>query len=375
MPLTERDIQAMLAAGEITPKGAENLRAKLMPDAGGTGVQGTGNTVATGGGTVVGRDLKIIIAGTSERLLRTIFGEHEASDEELRHTAETYLNHLVMKHRYLNFRGFGVSNIPLKLPLLKTYVPLKARVAMPDGDTWARKIRVAGRPVTEDEIAAMGELLCEPQSVLTLLQKNNGLIVLGDPGSGKSTFLKSLALRLALGDTDDLGLGERFPILVPLSDYATALVDGDMPLDEFVTTYLAGKGGGHFDFQPLLTRTLEEGHALLLLDGLDEIQSPRLRQFVVDQVADFFTFHQEKGNKFVLTSRIVGYREVRPATDTLTECTLVDFTRDDIVVFAERWTRALEESAQGENVFSADDAERDRIELLAAVDRNAGVRV
>ena len=39
----------------------------------------------------------------------------------------------------------------------------------------------------------------------------------------------------------------------------------------------------------------------------------------------------ERGNKFVRTSRIVGYREVRPTVEGLAECTLVDFDENEIV--------------------------------------------
>ncbi len=51
--------------------------------------------------------------------------------------------------------------------------------------------------------------LGEPQPVLDLLHEHDGLIILGDPGAGKTTFLKVLALNLALGRGADLGLDHR----------------------------------------------------------------------------------------------------------------------------------------------------------------------
>src|SRR5947199_6362867 len=56
-----------------------------------------------------------------------------------------YLAHLVERYRYLDFRGMGISDrVPLRLPLLDLYVPLKARVQTPEGETWARQMRFAG---------------------------------------------------------------------------------------------------------------------------------------------------------------------------------------------------------------------------------------
>jgi formylglycine-generating enzyme required for sulfatase activity len=88
---------------------------------------------------------------------------------------------------------------------------------------------------------------------------------------------------------------------------------------------------------------------------------------------DFYCLHRQ-GNKFVLTSRIVGYREVRPAADGLSECTLVDFEDDEINEFVGRWTAALEHQVHGATDVAAADAARERRELLEAVATNPGVR-
>lgn len=295
-------------------------------------------------------------------------------DGDLAKTESLYLAHLAERYRYLDFRGMGISDrVPLRLPLLDMYVPLRARVQTPEGETWARQMRLAGRLVGEEEAGAMGERLSEPQPVLDLLQKNSGLILLGDPGSGKTTFLKSLALALASGQEDIPGLGRRLPVLVPLSAYANAIAKRDLPLQDFFSRYFKDRGL-ELPITSLLTEKLARGEVLLLLDGLDEVRELTHRSLVVERVQDFYSRHRGAGNKFVLTSRVVGYREVRPSAEGLAEATLVDFDDEEIQAFVEKWTAAIEKAAAGETQAAREEASREREELLAAVRGNPGVR-
>ncbi len=82
---------------------------------------------------------------------------------DLEAATRAYLQYLVEAYRYLDLRGMGVSDrVALKLPLLEMYVPLKARLHTPEGETWARQLRVAGRLPAAEEGADMGERLSDP---------------------------------------------------------------------------------------------------------------------------------------------------------------------------------------------------------------------
>lgn len=294
--------------------------------------------------------------------------------QELAQATERYLAHLIDRYRYLDFKGMGASErVPLRLSLVRMYVPLKARIELPEGETWARHLRLAGRHLTPEEVEATGQRLSEPTPVLDLLRQHGGLIVLGDPGAGKTTFLKYLALKLATGEGADLGLDTRLPILVPLSAYANALAERDVRLDDFVIRYLHDRGAD-LPFDAMLEEALREGGTLILLDGLDEVQELGLRQTVAQQVVDFFSLHRRAGNRFVLTSRVVGYRQVRPVCEGLAECMLVDFEDEEIREFVARWTAALETAARGNTQVAAQEAEREQRELQETIDRNPGVR-
>jgi len=295
------------------------------------------------------------------------------SSADLTQATASFLKFLVERYRYLDFKGLGVTDrVPLRLPLLEMYVPLKARVEAPEGETWER-LRLAGRKPTEAETEALGPRVSEPQPILDLMKTHDGLIVLGDPGSGKSTFLKFLALVLATGQGESLGLQGRLPILLPLAAYANALAEGEIRLDRFLVRYYEQRGVD-VPLGEVLERAFQSGSVLFLLDGLDEVRDTSLRNTVVERVRDCYTTHRAAGNKFVITSRIVGYREVRPQAEGLVECTLVDFEDEEIQVFVEKWTAAVERAASGDTKLAAVEAEREREELLDAANRNAGVR-
>ena len=285
-----------------------------------------------------------------------------------------YFKYLEDRFRYLDFKGMGVyDRVPIRLPLLEMYVPLKARIELPKGETWTRQMPVAGRKIGAKEAEIIDQRLSEPVPVLDLLIQHDGLIILGDPGAGKTTLLKYITLRLAFGEGEALGLGSRLPVLLPLSAYANAPSIQNIPLDDFITDYYRDRG---IDFSTdlMLNQELAKGKVLFLLDGLDEVRDLDQRHLVVNRVVDFFTQQRQKGNKIILTSRIVGYREVRPSVDGLAECTLVDLEGEEISRFVEKWTSALERASRGDTTLANEEATRQRVELLAAVDRNPGVR-
>ena len=90
--------------------------------------------------TLINADIVVV----ADRWLRTL--HRGASLETLRRATVEYLRYLLDRHRYLNLKGVGpAERISLRLPLLDLYVPLKARVELPEGETWRRELRLAGR--------------------------------------------------------------------------------------------------------------------------------------------------------------------------------------------------------------------------------------
>ncbi len=343
-----------------------------------------GSVVQTGDGVqVIGSDGRAVGLGAIvERnritgdLVVNIYRGMGQDDPPADLTAATtgYLEHLIERYQNLDFRGMGVTDRAiLRMPLREMYVPLSARLQMPEGETWARDLKVAGRKPGKAETEAMGERLSEPKLVAELIGNHGAVVVLGDPGAGKTTLLKYLTLTLAAGEGGAVGLEDWLPVLVPLAAYANALAEGDVALESFIERYHRERSL-NFPLAAMLRNALARGGAMLLFDGLDEVRSARDRHTVVNRIHDFYSVHREAGNRFVLTSRIVGYPEVRLQATDLVECTIVDFEDDDIEAFIGRWTAAIERAATGEGVVAREHAATEQRELLAAVRHNQGVR-
>ncbi|MCE7989447.1 MAG: NACHT domain-containing protein [Caldilinea sp. CFX5] len=335
------------------------------------GGNATNNTLITGANNPI---TQYHFHNVAESFVRTLTAKPLA-DAALQQATERYLQLLWNKHSILDIKGIGMADrVSLNLPLLAMYVPLKARIELPEGETWSRSLKLAGRAVSEEERFAIGERLSVPLPLLDLLAEHAGLVILGDPGAGKTTFLKHLALGLALDQPPLPALAHRLPILIPLAAYANELAQRDCSLQEFLGDYYRRQGIEDLPVADLLRSALSSGRALLLFDGLDEVQERGQRARIVNRVETFFAHHRQSGNKFVLTSRIVGYRDAPLSAPGVQTCTLVDFDAEDQSAFVDKWSVVLEEAIRGKNPEAGKAAAAEKAELLDALHHNPGVQ-
>jgi formylglycine-generating enzyme required for sulfatase activity/energy-coupling factor transporter ATP-binding protein EcfA2 len=318
------------------------------------------------GGVHAGRD---VIMGDQYNFISNVL--HMPGFEppaDLARLRADYLDHLRRTYRALDFKGIPqLETFSRELLLEDVYVPLVARAELPPGETWER--RLAGRGFMPEDLAgpelASARASPAPVRVEEALADQSCVVVLGDPGSGKTTLLKHLALRLASEPDAPL------PILVPLNTYAAALAQADRNLQAFLPEYFAGLAPGVGGLAPLFDSAIAQGQAVVLLDGLDEVQ--RERGYLVNKVQAFAGEAATRGNKLVVTSRIVGYREAPLDPGSWSLYTLLDFDDAAVEQFAGKWCIAFEKSTLGDTPEARAAAEAERNSLLAAIQANPGV--
>jgi hypothetical protein len=300
----------------------------------------------------------------SLQALRQKLGAEKATDGSRR----DYLHWLIGRNFYLDPRGTFQTQRQVQLKLDEVYISLRAQLdETPTADRQVLEkelaeleIEVATSNLQAEEIEDRRELLhAQFESRLTtkksgevlelaeVVTRYDRVVILGDPGSGKTTLLRYLVLKhaeaLLKGRTEagaDLGLA-CFPILIRIADYAENDTWKKISLSDFLADSYILHDCPKSGLADLLQTELEKGHCLILLDGLDEIVSADERLGVVKQIEDFVRRHDNNSNRFVITSRIAGYRST-PLGEPFTQYTVREMDETQMHRFLERWCQAVE---------------------------------
>ena len=298
----------------------------------------------------------IAINGNVANSLVQVYVEHapQSKPVDYRAALERYLSHLLETRRILNLRGIP-SFRPIGVELEKAYVTLRA---LDPARTEQLIGRYFGRQRSEVVQQMLAEQREEPVSLQALLARHTRLVVLGDPGSGKTTFLAYLTLSAArvIANDDTVLLAERLglsgaaplPVVLPLREFGRYLRNlparqrvGPQPqlLLDYLNEYYRGWNLNlPADF---FTHHLDAGRCLMLLDGLDEVADPDERILVSEQVEAFVQRYGKKGNRFVLTCRVRGYEGQARLGQDFVVCTILPFVSQDIERFVQSWCLAV----------------------------------
>jgi hypothetical protein len=299
--------------------------------------------------------------------------EVEREDDDL---LQAYLEHIVEKTRYVYMVGPSSSIRRYKMELDRIYVALRIdpTVAYERSQQMLQlgnemKMLLASKGISWEKLSPEEQFHLIPtylselplssvnssvtdeiqdQPVAEAFKQYKALVILGDPGSGKTTIVQWLALKLAnalckkldnvyvprhqvlltspLDDNELYDMGPaRLPVFVRISRFANFLVPQETPSDYSLLDFL---GTTHHDshrlsdcrgreifghrLHELIQRHFFNGRVTLILDGLDEVPAKHIRRRVVQSVEQLIDMcFQKPGpmscNQIVVTSRKAGY--------------------------------------------------------------------
>ncbi|MCP4544323.1 MAG: hypothetical protein GY832_45005 [Chloroflexi bacterium] len=200
-----------------------------------------------------------------------------------------------------------------------------------------------------------------PVPLSQALRAHNHLVILGEPGTGKTTMLQFVALCFAADGRAKtrLDLEEaRVPVRVALREY-----DGVERLDRFLIRWLDRA----YASEPLVQDWLTEGRLAVLLDGLDQVPERR-RTAVVEAIERFATTPEGRHCRIIVTSRIAGYRQGRSLGANFGQYTIRPFAGSgDAGPYAAGWLQVL-------TPMTAEAAEAEAKVLFDAMEGQSGLR-
>ncbi|MGB3404219.1 MAG: HEAT repeat domain-containing protein, partial [Microcoleaceae cyanobacterium] len=177
-------------------------------------------------------------------------------------------------------------------------------------------------------------------------KEHKKIIVLADPGMGKSTLLKIEALTTAQQERQKLDNQQTvdaviFPIFLRLSELAQT----DDEVIDIILKFIQKNYANFFDkIHYLLRDKLEQGKCLLLLDALDEVPTEQR----ISLIEKLTRFTQNYPCKIISTSRIVGYGG--SPIENAKEVEIVPFSWDQTQEYIQTWFNNAQEQIEDDSV-------------------------
>jgi hypothetical protein len=247
-----------------------------------------------------------------------------------------YRRRVVERFGSIELKGIQLNHRVI-LDLDQVYIPL--HLGQPEEGILGLRIRVAVREV---------------------LGRHTRVLLIGSPGSGKTTLVSFLASKCAIGN-HYLGWPERaLPFVITVRELKDA---------EFTQEWLAARVG--VDVEVVSAALLEE-RAVLLIDGLDEAPE-ELRRQLTTAVVQFYEKYPRV--PIMVTSRPAGAPgEAESSLGCCVAFRLADLTDQEVDEFVDKWCLAAERSARADEHLARKEATAAAMDLRARIRRSRPVQ-
>ena len=389
-PQADQHLPDEAAARQVSERASQRAWRRFNINTGGGAV--ILGDVNTGGGDFVGRDQnKVavqgsvnapILVGENNSVQNTYVIDDPRPKVDAAALRRDYLNALFETVGALQLNGIdpkAASEHSASLSLGAVYTALLTQTR----ELPRHEMSKQGRQTAPAALQEMRQD-ARQQSALEMLNACKRLVLLGDPGSGKSTFVNFAALCLsgqALGhasinlalltaplpveEESPLGRSEQpqpqpwehgalLPVRVVLRDFAARGLPpaGQKANASHLWDFIASElENGHLqEFAPFLQKELREQGGLLLVDGLDEVTEAEQRRAQIRQAVEDFARGYPR-MRILVTSRTYAYQNQDWRLKDFTDTQLAPFSRGQINTFVDHWYAQI---AKARNLHAED---------------------
>ncbi len=323
----------------------DSVQGTLLVNAGAGAIADHGGVAAGASGVAVGGS---VLGDVLINAIKVVVNSEDGQrDAELALTE--YLRFVASESEKVHLFPVGrISRRPLSL--VDIYVPLQLQLRLPKDVQLADFLSRPQYPSAEPEGSTGDDAELRQASFLEALALHPSMVLLGKPGSGKSTIVSFVALTLARagqGDKEALkalsehwDFGPLLPVRVAIRRFAEYLAKVDSlgtaaDLWGYIENDLR-QAGLLPNTAALIQKMARMKGALFLFDGLDEVNQTDLRPRIVRAI-DMFRLTAGKESRFLITARPYAWGTADPERG---EYHLADLDSAQVDVYIRSWCRS-----------------------------------
>jgi len=254
------------------------------------------------------------------------FEDRFSLDEFLINYMKTALNNLLQ----INFFGLGIA-----AHIKKNRKDLFNIYVKPDFRKTNKECIKSGKDNIGEIYLDFGD---DRIALNKLLEEEKHIVILGDPGAGKSLLVKFLVCSILAKRSEEFtnqDFIDYLPLRIELRKFLVQKRMNSCNFIKYLKSVLESEYGITDFTEAKLIDILKTKKSIVFFDGLDEIFDINDKIEIKNDIENFVQIYTKC--KAVVTSRFIGYQEAKLNESTFAEYEIVEFEDEQIEDYVNKW--------------------------------------